>query len=429
MEFKIDLKKINIISLIGTTMMIISIFFKFFSVLGVPISLKESIRYIILIAGFIGLVGVCLNKNLIVLFAGIFNLIMVMNRVLTDDAVKKTSYDYTTLMMDVTHKYVEGFYLLLLGAILTIVGAIYWLAKNKKTQTIPLNAEINMDQSEISSKIIGKLDKQEKNSNMLVIIFISVSFAAVVFAIMYSYYGKWEQNYLGLWKYKKAGIFDTKGLSKINGKYYYFDDNGFMMIGKQIVNNEFYYFNNDGSAREGWVQDGNVYHFCKEDGSIVKDTWIDANNNISTANSGTFYLDEYGNMVAGQSRVLNGKTYEFDSQGYKMFTFKVTNVYFNTSSDSKEKMNALNIHQTVCCHYTIECDEYGAEGQLYTVTYFPSGQSSKDKPSKCYAGDWSFSYPNGIYLNNADGPTGNLMVQFYDMKNRLIGQGSVLMTR
>lgn len=447
MDFKFDSKKINIVSLIGTIMMIISIFFKFFSILGVPVSLNESIRYIILIAGFIGLVSVCLNKNLIALFAGIFNLIMVINRVLTDDAVKKISYDYITLIMDATHKYIEGFYLLLFGAIITIIGSIYWMSKNGSNIVSTVSTQDNINNNNIlyeqevnknqessnvttsneATNVSNNTLNERKNYTQIAIIGI-IGLLAFMF-IAYFSVGNWEQNYLGLWKYKRAWLFDAKGLNQINGKYYYFNDAGYMLTGKQIVNNEFHFFNEDGSAKEGWVQDGNVYHFCKEDGSIVKDTWIDTNNNISTANSGTFYLDEYGNMVAGQTRVLNGKTYEFDSQGYKMFTFRVTNVYFNTSSDSKEKMNALNIHQTVCCHYTIECDEYGAEGQLYTITYFPNGQSSKDKPSKCYAGDWSFSYTNGIYLNNTDGPTGNLTIQFYDMKNRLIGQGSVLMIK
>lgn len=158
MDFKFDSKKISIVSLIGTIMMIISIFFKFFSILGVPVSLNESIRYIILIAGFIGLVSVCLNKNLIALFAGIFNLIMVINRVLTDDAVKKTSYDYTTLIMDTTHKYKEGFYLLLFGAIITIIGSIYWMSKNGSNIVSTVSTQDNINNNNI-------LYEQEENKN------------------------------------------------------------------------------------------------------------------------------------------------------------------------------------------------------------------------------------------------------------------------
>lgn len=423
MEFKIDLKKLNFVALIGIMMIFISTFLVHWNGAGLAWKMFDSERYIAFVSCLFALVFICINKySIIVLIVGIINLIIAIEETIAIEDYKGMGLHFNNYSMASSYKWDIGLYLMWIGVLLTIISSIYWLVKAnvKKGQ---INDEIDLKQTSNNDEHLK--DNSKDNIRYWLI---GVVILIVVFLTMNSSFGKWEE--IGtLWKYKKVGIFDTKGLSKINGKYYYFDDNGYMTIGKQIVNNEFHYFNDDGSAREGWVQDGNVYHFCKEDGSIVKDTWIDANNNISTANSGTFYLDEYGNMVAGQSRVLNGKTYEFDSQGYKMFTFKVTNVYFNTSSDSKEKMNALNIHQTVCCHYTIECDEYGAEGQLYTVTYFPSGQSSKDKPSKCYAGDWSFSYPNGIYLNNADGPTGNLMVQFYDMKNRLIGQGSVLMTR
>ncbi|MBP3201907.1 MAG: hypothetical protein J6M39_09705 [Lachnospiraceae bacterium] len=413
MEIKLNSKNLNIISLIGSIMTALSICFGYFMFYRVKFDIVYPDRTIVFIISLISIVCIAINKyNIVILIVGIINLFI---------ATIRMDFAFTHAL-DPHHTFMEGFYLLMFGSLMTIGGAILWMKKNKKIAT-------NVDNCDNEEKNLSKVaDEKQTKGNHQYFIF-GVGAIMLFMFIAYFSVGNWEQNYLGLWKYKRAWLFDTKGLNQINGKYYYFNDEGYMLTGKQIVNNEFHFFNEDGSAKEGWVQDGNVYHFCKEDGSIVKDTWIDTNNNISTANSGTFYLDEYGNMVAGQSRVLNGKTYEFDSQGYKMFTFKVTNVYFNTSSDSKEKMNALNIHQTVCCHYTIECDEYGAEGQIYNITYFPSGQSNRGKPFKCYSGDWVSSYTNGIYLNNADGPTGNLTVQFYDMKNRLIGQGSVLMIK
>lgn len=415
MELKNGSKQYNTMSIIGSVIIILSAFCAFASVLEMPFYLTEHIRITIFVLGLISLGGIFAKKNKIVLISGVLCLIILINRVITDDSVKLTASDYVTFFTYTSHRYVAGFYLLLFGSILAIVGTIVEFKKNyKDTQMQP--------KENVFSKDIEKNEIQRR-------LFITITTVIFITGIVCSTMGKWEQNNLGLWRYKRAGIFNAKGLNQIGGKYYLFDNYGYMLTGKQVYNNNIYFFNADGSAQNGWVLDGSVYHFCKEDGSIVKDTWIDKSNNISNAYKGTFYIDEYGNLVAGQSRVLGGKNFDFDNKGYKIANFAVTNVYFNTSQNSKEKMSTINIHQAVHCHYTVECDEYDAEGQLYEIVYFPNGQISKGKPEKYHSGNWSFSYSNGIYPSNVEGPAGNLTIQFYDMKNRLIGQGSVLMTK
>ena len=66
-----------------------------------------------------------------------------------------------------------------------------------------------------------------------------------------------------------------------------FGDNIIKKTGWTKVNDKWYYYNNDGTMKIGWVQDGQkYYYFSPEDGAMVT-----------------------------EQQTINGKTYTFDSDG------------------------------------------------------------------------------------------------------------------
>ena len=76
-----------------------------------------------------------------------------------------------------------------------------------------------------------------------------------------AYAGEWV-NTGEFYMYKKDdGDFAMDEQINIDGKYYYFDDYGYMLTGYQQVNGEFYIFNQDGTPKtENFTYNNKVYH-------------------------------------------------------------------------------------------------------------------------------------------------------------------------
>jgi glucan-binding YG repeat protein len=96
------------------------------------------------------------------------------------------------------------------------------------------------------------------------------------------------------------------GLQEINGKSYYFDENGILQTGWMELNGEKHYFKKNGVMKTGWMkQDGKWYYF-ENDGSMATGWAKD--------DGKWYYMDEEGNMERGW-QLLNGKWYYLSSDG------------------------------------------------------------------------------------------------------------------
>ncbi|MDR3594104.1 leucine-rich repeat domain-containing protein [Clostridium sp.] len=96
----------------------------------------------------------------------------------------------------------------------------------------------------------------------------------------------WKQI-SGIWYYfNKDGIMQ-KGLQTIKGVKFYFNDKGAMITGWQKIDNDSYYFSTSGGMEYGWLSLGDK----------------------------TFYLDEATGVMASGEKIINGKKYEFSSDG------------------------------------------------------------------------------------------------------------------
>lgn len=77
------------------------------------------------------------------------------------------------------------------------------------------------------------------------------------------------------WKFKMAnGYFAANQWGYINGFFYYFDANGFMVTGWAHISNEWYYLNptvdaNEGKMVTGWVKDGENWFYTNASGAMV----------------------------------------------------------------------------------------------------------------------------------------------------------------
>ena len=100
----------------------------------------------------------------------------------------------------------------------------------------------------------------------------------------------------------------TGWLSDGTNKYYMDPANGRMSVGSKDISGYYYFFNTSGHRQTGWVVlSGNYYYF---------DPKAD------------------GRMVAGESKKIDGTTYEFGANGICTTTVSVANAYDGTAAQN-----------------------------------------------------------------------------------------------
>ncbi|MBQ9228341.1 MAG: hypothetical protein IJ168_05855 [Eubacterium sp.] len=141
------------------------------------------------------------------------------------------------------------------------------------------------------------------------------------------------QNINGKWfYYPPEANGDTIAIDfwAIDGKYYYFGDDGVMRTGWQTVNGNTYYFSKDGSALRWSQKIGNKYYYFNSS-YVLQKGWLKI--------SGKWYLFRYadGSMITGWYK--GGKTwYYFNSSGVMQTGWQKIGgawYWFNTSGAMK----------------------------------------------------------------------------------------------
>lgn len=108
----------------------------------------------------------------------------------------------------------------------------------------------------------------------------------------------------GKWYYYYSGELCC-GWKKIDGRYYFFDENtGEMRTGWIQFGNKRYYFDSNGRMVTGWCNlGGYYYYFGDENDGVMKTGW-------TKLNSKYYYFEDNGKMASGW-RYLSGKWYYF----------------------------------------------------------------------------------------------------------------------
>ena len=86
------------------------------------------------------------------------------------------------------------------------------------------------------------------------------------------------------------------GWQTINGKEYYFDENGVLYNKSRILNlnGTLYYINPDGDLRTtpGWIQNGSDWYYITSNKTVYNKGWLQVNKHW-------YYLNSDGKMLTG----------------------------------------------------------------------------------------------------------------------------------
>ena len=123
------------------------------------------------------------------------------------------------------------------------------------------------------------------------------------------------------------------GWVQVGGKWYFLTDDGWMLTGWQQVGGRWYYLSEThgdppyGSMRTGWVQVGGKWYFLTDDGSMatgwVRDGgswyWTDEDGSMHVGwkqvGGKWYWLNPDGSMSADEVELIDGTFYGFDASG------------------------------------------------------------------------------------------------------------------
>ena len=143
----------------------------------------------------------------------------------------------------------------------------------------------------------------------------------------------------GRWWYKHAnGSYTTKAWEKIDGVWYYFDDEGWMKTG-WVKDGKWYYLSESGAMQTGWVKDNGAWYYLNQSGAMqtgwVKDngTWyyLDGSGAMQTGwvkDGSWYYLDGSGAMQTGWVKDNDNWYYLQDSGAMKTGWMKVSDKWY-----------------------------------------------------------------------------------------------------
>ncbi len=154
------------------------------------------------------------------------------------------------------------------------------------------------------------------------------------------------------WWYDHGDRSYAVGWEKINGEWFFFDDNGWMVVGWLQRGSRWYYLNEKhdghyGAMLTGWLKVGGKYYYADGSGALVSgwqligEKWYRFNEKHDgtwgamltcwTKSGGYWYwLWPDGHMGAGEIIRTEGKAYMLDAEG-RVVTDKDVTVHFDAS--------------------------------------------------------------------------------------------------
>ena len=115
----------------------------------------------------------------------------------------------------------------------------------------------------------------------------------------------WQKMYNN-WYYFDNGVM-AKNWKQISGKWYYFGDSGIMRTGWLLQNGNWYYLDASGAMSVGWKQSGSSWYYFNGSG-VMQKGWLKLDGKW-------YYLDPSSGSMTTGTRIIDGKTYNFNSSG------------------------------------------------------------------------------------------------------------------
>lgn len=103
----------------------------------------------------------------------------------------------------------------------------------------------------------------------------------------------------------------VSGFRNVNGRYMYIYANGTYLTNSwDRIDGSWYYFDQNGFMHTGWLFLNNIWYYCLPSGKMAESSW----NNI---NEKWYYFNESGIMLTGYIQI-DGKTYYTDGSGARV---------------------------------------------------------------------------------------------------------------
>ncbi|WP_034442306.1 hypothetical protein [Butyrivibrio sp. AE2032] len=111
------------------------------------------------------------------------------------------------------------------------------------------------------------------------------------------------------WYYYGSDLKFYTGWHQINGKWYFFEIDGKMATGFETLSDgKRYYFKDSGEMVTGWfVRYGNEWYYADKSGVVYNNRWLNY--------KGAWYYFEYRMICDKTGYMIDGKLYDFDSDG------------------------------------------------------------------------------------------------------------------
>lgn len=139
---------------------------------------------------------------------------------------------------------------------------------------------------------------------------------------------QWVQKEDGRWWYRHAdGSYTAGDWELVDGRWYLFDADGWMLTGWQMKDGHWYLLGADGAMLTGWQRVDGKWYFLDESGAMatgwrmVGDKWyfMDESGSMRQGwqrDGGRWYwLNADGSMSADEVKMIGGSFYGFDSSG------------------------------------------------------------------------------------------------------------------
>lgn len=150
----------------------------------------------------------------------------------------------------------------------------------------------------------------------------------------------------------------TPGWNLVNGKYYYYLDDGTMVRGQWFKDgNDWYYFNDDGTMKSAeWFRDGIDTYYLRDWGGMLHDQFYRYEGKL-------YYFRGWGGMMYNIKFQANGKWYKANADGTLVTGWseeKGKYYYYNEDGSLYTQEGWLNLGGT---YYYISADGSRVQGQ------------------------------------------------------------------
>ncbi len=144
---------------------------------------------------------------------------------------------------------------------------------------------------------------------------------------------KWFKKNGRVYYAGEDGCIYSDGIYEIEGDSYYFNKKGIRLTGKRSANGNTYYFSKKTGCmqKNKWVKISGKYYYCGEDGAFLKSTWVGRyyvgkkGYRLKSRWQGSRYLASNGKAAIGLKKI-NGDYYYFDEETYDKVTDEVLTV-------------------------------------------------------------------------------------------------------